>query len=177
MKVGGTKRERVAQDGFFYTQDYEGTGGNKYFKCSLKSSKKCKGRGVLDNGVFRKTKPHNHAPNAATVERAAARAEMRRRAGETMEPVQEIRRISEANMSQCAREEMPVAADISRSINRYRAGVQGGRAQPRDAEDVDLEGFTETTGRPGIPPERFLLYDSQRDEQYVGKRMLLFASD
>ena len=66
MKVGGTKRERVAEDGFFYTQDYEGTGGKKYFKCSLKSSKKCKGRGVLDNGVFRKTKPHNHAPNAAT---------------------------------------------------------------------------------------------------------------
>ena len=70
-----------------------------------------------------------------------------------------------------------MAADISRSINRYRAGVHGGRAQPQDAEDVDLTGFTETTGRPGIPPERFLLYDSQRDEEYVGKRMLLFASD
>ena len=32
MKVGGTKRERVADEGFFYSQDYEGTGGKRYFK-------------------------------------------------------------------------------------------------------------------------------------------------
>ena len=81
------------------------------FKCSLKSSKKCKGRGILENGVFHKTKPHNHAPNAATIERTVARAEMRRRAEATMEPVQEIRRSSEAGMSQCAREEIPVHSD------------------------------------------------------------------
>ena len=31
--------------------------------------------------------------------------------------------------------------------------------------------------RPGVPPERFLLYDSQEDAAYVGRRMLLFASD
>ena len=35
--------------------------------------------------------------------------------------------------------------------------------------------FRETIGRPGVPPERFLLYDSQEDAAYVGRRMLLFA--
>ena len=177
MNVGGTKRQRVAHDGFFYTQDYDGTGGRKYFKCSLKSSKKCKGRGIMDNGVFRPSKPHNHAPNVATIERAVARATMRKRAEETMEPVQEIRRVAEADMSACAREEMPMAPEVSRAVNRYRAGARDGRAQPRDADDVNLAGFTETVGRPGTPPERFLLYDSQLDAEYAGKRMLLFSSD
>ena len=177
MNVGGTKRQRMAHDGFFYTQDYDGTGGKKYFKCSLKSSKKCKGRGIMDNGVFRPSKPHNHAPNVATIERAVARATMRKRAEETMEPVQEIRRVAEADMSACAREEMPMAPEVSRAVNRYRAGARDGRAQPRDADDVNLAGFTETVGRPGTPPERFLLYDSQLDAEYAGKRMLLFSSD
>ena len=99
-----------------------------------------------------------------------ARLEMRKRAEETMEPVQEIRRSSEAGMSQCAREEMPVGANIHRAINRYRAGVQDGRAQPRRAEDVDLAGFTETTGCPGTPPARFL--PSKGKTHYV----LIFGS-
>lgn len=177
MKINGTKRERVAEDGFIYTQDNEGPGGIKYFKCSKKSSRKCGGRGMLEDGVFSHTKSHNHAPDASAIERAVARAEMRQRAEETMEPVEEIRRSSEAGLSQCAREEMPLAGDVNRSINRYRARVHGARAQPRDAEELDVTGFTETTGRPGTPPGRFLLYDSQQDGEYRGKRMLLFASD
>ena len=158
------------------TQDYEGMNGNKYFKCSLKTSKKCKGRGIIGKDGFQHSKPHNHAPNIASVERAVARAEMRERARTTVEPPHEIRRASEGKISQCAREEMPMGPQVNRYIRRYRSQVDGGPPQPRDAEDVNTAGYGETIGQPGALPERFLLYDSHEDEEYGGKRLMLFAS-
>ena len=89
--VDGTKKRRVSHQGYFYTQD--GSSGDRtYMKCSQKVANCCKGRAIVENGLVTPTKEHSHAPNAAVVERAKARAVMKQRAVETVEPVSQAPR-------------------------------------------------------------------------------------
>ncbi|XP_043231556.1 uncharacterized protein LOC122386441 isoform X2 [Amphibalanus amphitrite] len=172
--IEGTKKRRISHEGYFYTQD-SARGDTIYMKCSQKTSKSCKGRAVVENGVVTPTKSHSHAPNPSIIERAKARAEMKKRAMETVEPISVICVEAEMGMSRAARTDMPKAADSRRNVRRYRTQAHGTPAQPLTADELELrEDDCFTIGRPGCPPENFLIYDS-RDEP--GPRMLIFASD
>ena len=144
-------------------------------KCSQKVSKKCRGRAVLENGAITLTKVHSHGPDASVIERAKARAEVKRRAVETGETVSNICTQAEAGMSRAARAEMPRASDTYRNVRRHRSNARGVPAQPQTAHEVELTFQHQfTIGRPGCPPENFLLYDSKEEP---GPRMLIFASE
>ena len=124
------------------------------------------------------TKEHSHAPVASEIEKARARAEMKQRATQTTESTAAIRDAAEAGLSQAARAEMPRAADVMRSIARYRRTAGTASREPATLEDLQLPvELQNTTARPGSPSERFLLFDSRNDEEYGGRRMLVFASD
>ena len=177
MEVSGTKRRRISHEGFFYTEERD-HGENVYLKCSLWKRKFCRGRAVIRGDEVLETKPHNHAPSASTIEKAQARAEMKQRATLTTESSAAIRDAAEAGLSQATRAEMPRAADILRSIARYRRASGNTRREPTTLEDFELpEELRNTMARPGSPSERFLLYDSRNDEEYGGRRMMVFASD
>ena len=53
--IEGTKKRRISHEEYFYTQD-SARGDTIYMKCSQKTSKSCKGRAVVENGVVTPTK-------------------------------------------------------------------------------------------------------------------------
>ena len=177
IEISGTKRWRISHEGFFYTEE-RSYGESNYLKCGLWKRNFCHGRAVVRGEEVTVTQPHNHAPNASTVEKTQARAEMRHRATLTAESTSAIRDAAEAGLSEAARAEMPRAADVLRSIARYRRAAGNAGREPVTLEDVELPGeLQNTVTRPGSTPGRFLLYDSRDDEEYGGRRMLVFASD
>lgn len=172
--VEGTKRRRLSYEGYFYSQDST-NGDTIYMKCSQKVSKNCRGRAMLENGRVTLTRDHSHAPNAAVIERAKTRAEMKRRAVDTGEAVSVICAEAEAGMSRASRAEMPRATDTARNVRRHRQNANGLPAQPQSAEEVVLSDMDKKTiARPGSPAENFLIYDSKDD---AGPRILIFGSE
>ena len=175
--IPGSKRPRISHEGYFYVTDYF-RNDTSYMKCSVKQRLGCKGRGILTAEAFKKTAEHNHAPNQSAIKRAKARIVMKQRGQATVEPAHAVRAAAEADMSLAAKEDMPRDSDINRSIRRYRQ--QGGQVPAEPASLADLiipPEMSQTKGAPGLPEERFLLYDSLNDEAYGGGRIVIFTSD
>ena len=93
---------------------------------------------MLENGAITPTKVHSHGPDASVIERAKARAEMKRRVVETGETVSDICTQAEAGMSRAARAETPRASDTYRNVRRHRSNARGVAAQPQTAGEGEL---------------------------------------
>ena len=168
-------KDRVKHGGFLYVHDYA-RDDRTYYKCSLRIRSHCKGRGILSEGKFVVTKPHNHAANVSSAELTKARQDMKEMATKTTESTAAIQRKVESGLSPASKALMPKDSNIRREIRRYREKARGCPAQPENTEELILPDQFKTVQIGDQPPESFLIYDSSEDQEYGGKRMLVFSS-
>lgn len=169
-------REKYTHGGFVYVFDKvsKKTEGKLFWRCEKKTDDpRCCGRIHTVNGQFHLlVTPHNHGPDAASVEVSRIRTRIKRRAAETLEIPSQIVMAEMQGTSAAVQGRMPTKNAVRLAIQRTRNSGQAAPPQPGSREAIQVPDMYQMYQVAPGQIERFMLFDSGEGDD---DRILIFG--